>query len=137
MHSNPPGRRRAGHAGVKFLLRSLKSVNKDTNYTKLQALVYDSLPPTSAIVDYAIGLQKLSANGHFVVVVCFGLVSLLLKWHCICNQNETDNSYYISLYQAYCFITTHLAYASTLLWSAIPDNNDYPSAMANHVRQQR
>ena len=85
MHSNPPGRRRAGHAGVKFLLRSLKatnwtpSVNKDTKYSKLQALVYDSLPPTSAIVDYAIGLQKLSANGHFVVVV---VLAFFLKFVC-------------------------------------------------------
>ena len=29
---------------------------------KLQALVYDILPSTSAVVDYAIGLEKLSAN---------------------------------------------------------------------------
>jgi len=29
---------------------------------KLQALVYDILPSTTAIVDYAIGLEKLSAN---------------------------------------------------------------------------
>ena len=28
----------------------------------LQALVYDILPPTTAITDYAIGLEKLSAN---------------------------------------------------------------------------
>ena len=32
---------------------------------KLQALVYDILPSTTVIVDYAIGLEKLSANGHF------------------------------------------------------------------------
>ena len=30
---------------------------------KLQALVYNSLPPTTVITDYAIGLEKLSANG--------------------------------------------------------------------------
>ena len=34
---------------------------------KLQALVYDILPPTSAVTDYAIGLEKLSANGQFFV----------------------------------------------------------------------
>ena len=34
---------------------------------KLQALVYDVLPPTSAIIDYAVGLEKLSANGQFFV----------------------------------------------------------------------
>ena len=33
---------------------------------KLQALVYDSfLQPVTGIVDYAIGLEKLSANEHF------------------------------------------------------------------------
>ena len=33
---------------------------------KLQALVYDTLPPTTAIVDYVIGLEKLSANQQFL-----------------------------------------------------------------------
>ena len=32
---------------------------------RLQVLVYDILPPTTAIVDYAIGLEKLSANEQF------------------------------------------------------------------------
>ena len=32
---------------------------------KLQALVYNILPSTTAIVDYAIGLKKLSANEQF------------------------------------------------------------------------
>ena len=32
---------------------------------KLQALVYDILPPTTDIADYAIGLEKLSANEQF------------------------------------------------------------------------
>ena len=37
--------------------------------TTLQAVVYnhDVLPPTTAIVDYAIGLEKLSANGFFPI----------------------------------------------------------------------
>ena len=34
-------------------------------YVKHQALVYDILPSTSAIVDNAIGLEKLSANEQF------------------------------------------------------------------------
>ena len=34
---------------------------------KLQALVYDILPPSTAILDYAIGLEKLSANQHIFV----------------------------------------------------------------------
>ena len=32
---------------------------------KLQALVYDILPSTTAIADYAIGREKLSANEQF------------------------------------------------------------------------
>ena len=32
---------------------------------RLQALVYDILPSTTAITDYAIGLEKLSANEQF------------------------------------------------------------------------
>ena len=32
---------------------------------KFQALVYGILPPTTAIVHYAIGLEKLSANEQF------------------------------------------------------------------------
>ena len=35
---------------------------------KLHALVHDILPSTSAIVGYAIGLEKLSANGQFFVL---------------------------------------------------------------------
>ena len=35
----------------------------------IQAPIYDILPPTTATVDYAIGLEKLSANGQFFVVV--------------------------------------------------------------------
>ena len=34
---------------------------------KLQALIYAILPPTTAITDYAIGLEKLLANGQFFV----------------------------------------------------------------------
>ena len=34
---------------------------------KLQALVYDILPPTTGVTDYAICLEKLSANGHLFV----------------------------------------------------------------------
>ena len=32
---------------------------------KLQALVYDILPPSTAIVNYATGLEKLTANDQF------------------------------------------------------------------------
>ena len=38
-----------------------------SHHCKLQALVYDILPPTTAITDYAIGLEKMSANGQFFV----------------------------------------------------------------------
>ena len=35
--------------------------------TKLQALVYDILPPTTATIDYVKGLEKLSATGQFFI----------------------------------------------------------------------
>ena len=41
----------------------------DSGDTKLQALVYDILPSTTAVFSYAIGSRKLSANKQFVVVV--------------------------------------------------------------------
>ena len=34
---------------------------------EFQALVYDILPPTTAIIDYSIGLGKLSANEQFFI----------------------------------------------------------------------
>ena len=34
-------------------------------HSKLRELVYDSLPPTTATVDCAIGLETLSANEQF------------------------------------------------------------------------
>ena len=36
---------------------------------KLQALVYHILPPTTAIIDYAIGLEKLPATGQVYLLV--------------------------------------------------------------------
>ena len=36
---------------------------------KLQALVYDILPSTTAVFSYAIGSRKLSANEQFLLVV--------------------------------------------------------------------
>ena len=43
-------------------------VREDRARHKLQALVYDSfLQPVTGIVDYAIGLEKLSANEQFFV----------------------------------------------------------------------
>ena len=39
---------------------------------KLQALVYDNLPPTTAVFSYAIGSRKLSANEQFLFFVFVG-----------------------------------------------------------------
>ena len=36
-----------------------------TQQFRLLAMVYDILPPTTAITDYAIGLEKLSAKSFF------------------------------------------------------------------------
>ena len=58
------------------------SRSKVTDRLKLQALVYDILPSTTAVFSYAIGSRKLSANEQFFVVVVVGggaqtVVSLL------------------------------------------------------------
>ena len=44
-----------------------RDVGRDTNNCKLQALVYDILPSTTAVFSYAIGSRKLSANEQFFV----------------------------------------------------------------------
>ena len=46
---------------------------------KLQALVYDILPSTTAVFSYAIGSRKLSANEQFFVVVGARTVVSLLQ----------------------------------------------------------
>ena len=67
---------------------------------KLQALVYDSLPPTTAIVDYAIGLEKLLANSFFnatqTTVSLYRQLRLyqmfLLYWpRCLCQHKLSQN----------------------------------------------
>ena len=40
-------------------------------FIKLQALVYDILPSTTAVFSYAIGSRKLSANEQFLFVCCW------------------------------------------------------------------
>ena len=46
--------------------------SKNTANTKLQALVYDILPSTTAVFSYAIGSRKMSANEQVFVVVVGG-----------------------------------------------------------------
>ena len=64
---------------------------------KLQALVYDILPLTTAVFSYAIGSRKLSAS----------------------NEQFFDGAQTVSLLQTtqiildVCFITDHVAYASS------------------------
>ena len=64
---------------------------------KLQALVYDILTSTTAVFSYAIGSRKLSANEQFFVGVQT-VVSLLQTTQLISDV---------------CFITDHVAYASS------------------------
>ena len=64
---------------------------------KLQALVYDILPSTTAVFSYAIGLSKLSANEQFFVGART-VVSLLQTTQIISHVY---------------FITDHVAYASS------------------------
>ena len=64
---------------------------------KLQALVYDILPSTTVVFSYVIGSRKLSANEQFFVGVQT-VVSLLQTTKIISDV---------------CFITHHVAYASS------------------------
>ena len=64
---------------------------------KLQTLVYDILPSTTAIFSYAIGSRKLSANEQFFVGAQT-VVNLLQTAQIISDV---------------CFITDHVAYASS------------------------
>ena len=64
--------------------------------SKLQALVYDTLPSTTAVLSYAIGTRKLSANEQFFLGAQT-VVSVLQA-----TQIMSD----------VCFIIDHVAYAS-------------------------
>ena len=64
---------------------------------KLQALVYDILPSTTAVFSYTIGSRKLSTNKQFFVGAQT-VVSLLQTTQIISDV---------------CFITDHVAYASS------------------------
>ena len=65
--------------------------------TKLQALVYDILPSTTAVFSYTIGSRKLSVNEQFFVGAQT-VVSLLQTTQIISDD---------------CFIPDHVAYASS------------------------
>ena len=65
---------------------------------KLQALVYDILPSTTVVFSYAIGPRKLSANEQ-LFVGAQTVVSLLQTTQIISDV---------------CFITDHIAYASSI-----------------------
>ena len=77
-----------------FILMNIQCV---TLCVKLQALVYDILPSTTAVFSYAIGPRKLSANEQFFVGAQT-VVNLLQTTHIISDV---------------CFITDHVAYASS------------------------
>ena len=68
-----------------------------TGRCKLQALVYDTLPSTTAVFSYAIGSRKLSANEQFFVGAQT-VISLLQTTQIISDV---------------CFITDHVAYAGS------------------------
>ena len=66
----------------------------DVHHTKLQALVYNILPPTAAITDYATGLEKLQANEVF-------------HWCSKGSRFATDNSSYIRRFFYNCCLHQH------------------------------
>ena len=69
----------------------------DCTETKLRALVYDTLPSTTAVFSYAIKFRKLSANEQFFVGVPT-VVNLLQTTQIISHV---------------CFITDFVVYASS------------------------
>ena len=75
----------------------MSGVDCGRSLPKLQALVYDILPWTTAVFSYAIGSRKMSANEQFFVGAQT-VVSLLQTTQII---------------SAVCFITDHVAYASS------------------------
>ena len=64
---------------------------------KLQALVYDILPSTTAVFSYAIGSRNLSANEQFFVG----------------TQTEVNLLQTTPVISHVCFMTDHVAYASS------------------------
>ena len=67
---------------------------------KLQALVYDILPSTTAVFSYAIGSRKLSANEQVFFL-------------CVCAQTVVSLLQATQIISDVCFITDHVAYASS------------------------
>ena len=84
-------------SGLPAKAETRHTTNHHTPIPKLQALVYDILPSTTAVFSYAIGSRKLSANEQFFVGAQT-VVSLLQTTQIISHV---------------CFITDHVAYASS------------------------
>ena len=82
---------------VRIVSRPQPAVQTPSASLRLQALVYDILPSTTAVFSYAIGSRKLSASEQFFVGAQT-VVSLLQI-----TQITSD----------VCFITDHVAYASS------------------------
>ena len=100
----PPNSARFGYVteGALFISAQLSTdaviaLPKVRVLIKLQALVYDILPSTTAVFSYAIGSRKLSANEQFFVGTQTA-VSLLQITQIVSDV---------------CFITDHVAYASS------------------------
>ena len=96
-------------------------VRTDRPGRKLQTLVYDSLPSTTAVFSYAIGSGKLSANEQFFVGAQT-VVGLLQTTQIISDV---------------CFITDHVAYVSSnktkIVWIET-EPFSYPGACASCLR---
>ena len=67
---------------IKF---KVKVSSNSQSYCKLQALVYDILPTTTAVFSYAIGIgsRKLSANEHF-----FGGAQTVANYLFVTNNSD-------------------------------------------------
>ena len=85
-HQNTEWAEYRHHQGCKvFTLHT-----QDVSSLKLQALVYNILPPTIAITDYPIGLKKLPASGQFFLFLLVIIIYLptIINLQFIWSQNS-------------------------------------------------
>ena len=99
IHESSPHRTRSDALWKAVSARKPRGWISNQSHT-LQALVYDILPSTTAVFNYAIGSRKMSLTSSFVVVVggAQTVVSLLQTTQIISDVR---------------FITDHVAYASS------------------------
>ena len=114
---------RALFIAVQLSSDTVSALRKVWVLIKLQALLYDILPSTTAVFSYAIGPRKLSANEQVFLLV--------LKQQYVCYKQ-------LKLYQTFVFITDHVVYASSIKTKIFRNETELllffiPGVDASHV----